>query len=151
MLPPHQTKLDRVTGHLAALSVDLRVWTELRVDLIKRQVEGVQAQVERFEHYADAAELLVPAAIFALTAVAFLLVTLALGIGALIGSVWGGFAIMTVLLFLGAAVFARAGLKRVRVAQQRAIEARQKDQGTDERDLETLRESQAASVRSAAV
>jgi hypothetical protein len=151
MLPPHQSKLERVTGHLAALSADLREWTELRVDLVKRQIEGIQAKIERLEHYLDAANLLIPAAIFGVTALFFLLVTIALGIGALIGSVWGGFAILTLLLAVAAGVLGWLGMRKVREAQAIAIEAKKRDEGDRVRDPAALRESQEASVRNAAV
>lgn len=151
MLPPHQSKMERVTGHLAALSADLREWTELRVDLVKRQIEGVQAKIERFEHYVEAADLLVPAAVLGLTALFFLLVTIALGLGALIGSVWGGFAILTLLLVVAAGVFGWLGMRKVREAQAIAVEAKKRDEGDRVRDPAALRASQEASARNAAV
>ncbi|WP_420457396.1 LysE family transporter [Rubrivirga sp.] len=150
MLPPHQTKLDRVTGHLAALSADLREWTELRIDLVKRQIEGIQAQIERFQHYANAAGFFVPAALLALTAVLFLFVTIALGIGALLGSVAWGFFVTTVLLLVGAAVLGWLGLRSVRRAQERAAEARRRERDTQSRDREKIQSDQEESVRNAA-
>ncbi len=150
MLPPHQTKLDRVTGHVAALSADLREWTELRIDLVKRQIEGIQAQIERFQHYAAAAGFFVPAALLALTAVLFLFVTVALGIGALLGSYAWGFFVTTLLLLVGAAVLGWLGLRSVREAQARAEEARRRERDTQERDREKIKSDQQKSVRNAA-
>ena len=150
MLPPHQTKLDRVTGHLAALSADLREWTELRVDLVKRQVEGVQAQIERFQHYLAAAEFFVPAAMLALTAVFFVFLTIAFGLGALLDSLWGGFAITTGLLLVGAGALGWLGMKSVRDAQHQAAEARKKERDAQDRDRSDIQATQAASARNAA-
>lgn len=151
MLPPHQSKLERVTGHIAALSADLREWTELRIDLVKRQIEGIQAQIERFQHYANAAGFFVPAALLALTAVIFLFVTVALGIGALVGSYWLGFLITTLLLAAGAGVLGWLGMRSVREAQERAAEARKRERDAQHRDREDIQNTQAASARNAAV
>lgn len=151
MLPPHQTKVERVTGHIAALSADLREWTELRIDLVKRQVEGIQAQIERFQHFASAANLLLPAAILAITGLFFLLVTVALIIGALIGSYWAGFLILTALLMIGAGVLGWLGMRKVREAQAIAVEARKQERDTQRRNTKALQDAQAEAARNAAV
>lgn len=151
MLPPHQTKLDRVTGHLAALSGDLREWTELRIELVKRQVEGVQAQIERVQHLLDSAPFFVGALVLAIIAVLFLFVALALGIGALVGSPGWGFLITTVLLVVSAVLLAVLGMRKVRQKQAEAAEARRQARDKNVRDPETIRQAQADAVRSAAV
>ena len=151
MLPPHQTKLDRVVGHVAALSEDLREWTELRIDLAKRQIEGVQAQIERFQHYADAARFFLPAALLGVTAVFFVFITVALGIGELVGSAALGFLITTVLLAVVAGILGWLGLKSVRRAQERADEARRRDRVKRKVTLEDIQNAQSESVRRSAV
>ena len=124
MLPPHQSKTERVADHVAAISADLREWVELRVALIKRQVEGVVGILERVQHLAEAAKLAVPGAILVILGLLFLLVTLALGIGALIGSVWGGFAIVTALLVVAGGVLLWLGKKRYDAAEEAVAEAK---------------------------
>ena len=151
MLPPHQTKLDRVTGHLAALSADLRDWTELRVDLVKRQIEGVQAQIDRVQHFVDAAGFFVAALGLAIIALLFVFVTIALGIGALLGSPGWGFLVTTLLLLLGAGLSAVLGLRRVRARQAEALEARRLAREEKDRSVDSLQREQAAAVRNAAV
>ncbi|WP_412062962.1 phage holin family protein [Rubrivirga sp. IMCC45206] len=151
MLPPHQTKLDRVTGHVAALSEDLREWVELRIDLVKRQVEGVVGQLERVQHYLDAAAFFVPAALLAITAVLFLFVTVALLIGDLVGSVWGGFAITTVLMLVVAGLLGWVGMKKVKESQQLAMEAKRASQNAQSLTREQIQEAQRQSAARSAV
>ncbi|WP_412067453.1 phage holin family protein [Rubrivirga sp. IMCC43871] len=151
MLPPHQTKLDRVTGHVAALSEDLREWVELRIDLVKRQVEGVVGQLERVQHYLDAAAFFVPAALLAITAVLFLFVTVALGIGDLVGSLWGGFAITTVLLLAVAGLLGWVGMKKVKESQQLAMEAKRASAHAQSLTREQIQAAQRQSAARSAV
>ena len=132
-LPPHQTKLERIGDHVAALSADLREYVELRVALVQRKVEGVVGILERVQHYADAAKFFVPAAFLALVALLFIFVTLALGVSALVGSYWLGFLITTLALFAIAGLLAWLGMRKVKEAQAKVIEAKRKEQ--DERDI----------------
>ena len=124
MLPPHHTKVERVADHVAAISADLREWTELRIALVKRQIEGIVGILERLQHLAEAAKLAVPGIVLILIGLMFLLVTLALGIGALIGSVWGGFAIVTLILLVAGGVLAWLGKKRYDEAEEAVAEAK---------------------------
>ena len=133
MLPPHQTKTERVADHVAAISADLREWTELRIALVKRQVEGVVGILERVQHLQDAAVLAVPGIVLILIAVMFLLVTLALGIGAAIGSTWGGFAIVALLLLAGGGVLVWLGKRRYDRSQEELAEAKRVER--DQRDV----------------
>ena len=151
MLPPHQTKLDRVTGHLAALSGDLREWTELRITLVKRQIEGVQAQIERVQHLLEAAPFFVGALVLAIIALLFLFVAIALGIGKLVGGVGWGFLITTGLSVVAAVLLGVLGMRKIRKKQEEAAEARRLARDQNERDPETLRQAQADAVRNAAV
>lgn len=123
-LPPHRTQTGRIADHVAALSADLREWTELRIELVQRKVEGVVGIFERVKHYLDAAKFFVPAAVFGLVGLLFVFVTLALGVGALVGSVWLGFLIVTVALLVAAGVFGWLGMRSVREAEALVVEAR---------------------------
>lgn|GEM_PF-5827894 len=123
-LPPHRTQVGRVADHLAALSQDMREWTELRIALVQRKVEGVVGIVERVQHYAEAGKFFAPALLLGLIGLVFVFATLALGIGALIGQVWAGFLIVTLLLLGIAGVLVMLGMRSVREAQADAAEAR---------------------------
>ena len=150
-LPPHQTKLDRVTGHVAALSADLREWVELRVDLVKRQVEGLQGILERVQHYLNAAPFFVGALALGLSGVMFVFVAVAFGIGALVGSLGLGFLITAVLLLAVGGVLGWLGLKRVRQAQDEAAEARKRERAAQHRDRDDIRQSELEAAQNAAV
>ena len=150
-LPPHQTKLDRVTGHLAALSGDLREWVELRVDLVKRQVEGLQGQLERVQHYLDSAPFFVLALALALSGVMFVFVALALGVGALIGSVGWGFFLTALLLLAAGGLFGWLGFRRVQRDIALAAEARKRERDAQHRTREDIQASEVEAAKNAAV
>jgi hypothetical protein len=145
-LPPHRTQVGRVADHLAALSQDMREWTELRIALVQRKVEGVVGIVERLQHYAEAGKYFAPALLLGLVGLVFVFVTLALGLGALIGQVWLGFAIVTLLLLAVAGVLVALGMRSVREAQARVAEARRAAQ---RKSMPTREELQAAEELSA--
>lgn len=142
MLPPHQSKTERVADHVAAISADLRDWTELRIALVKRQVEGIVGIIDRIQHLAEAAKLAVPGILLILIGVMFLLVTLALGIGALIGSTWGGFAIMTVLLVAIGGVLLWLAKKRYDRIQEEIAEAKRAERSQKTMTREELETEQ---------
>ena len=127
-LPPHRTQVGRVADHLAALSADLREWTELRIALVQRKVEGVVGIFERLQHYVDAAKFFAPALLLGLVGLVFVFVTLALGLGALVGQAWLGFLIVTVLLLAVAGVLGVLGMRRVKDAQALVAEAKRQQQ-----------------------
>lgn len=135
-LPPHRDKLGRVGDHVAALSADLRIWTELQIALIQRKIEGVVGIFERFQHLLPALKLYIPGALLLVVGLVFLLVTLALGIGAAIGSYWLGFLITTLLLFAVGGLLIFLGERRRK--QTEAIVAKikedQKKENTPTRD-----------------
>ena len=112
MLPPHRSKLERITDHVAAVSADLREWTELRIALVKRQVEGVVGIIERVQHLAEAAKLAAPGILLILIGLMFVLVTIALALGEWIGSYAAGFLIVTVLLLGAGGVLVWLGKRR---------------------------------------
>ncbi len=146
MLPPHQTKTERVADHVAAVSADLREWVELRIALVKRQVEGVVGILERVQHLAEAAKMAVPGVVLILIGLMFLLVTLALGIGALIGSVWGGFAIVTAVLLVAGGVLVWLGKKRYDEAEEAVAEAKRQERAqrhVSREDIETAQRRKA--------
>ena len=151
MLPPHQTKIERVTGHLAALSADLREWTELRIDLVKRQVEGLQGQLERVQHYLNSAPFFVLALGFGLSGLTFLFVALAFGIGAMVGSLGAGFLITAVLLLIAGGVLGWLGLRRVRRAEAEAAEARKRERDAKHRDRTDIQKTELEAATNAAV
>lgn len=142
MLPPHRDKLERVTDHVAAISADLREWVELRIALVKRQVEGVVGLLERVQHLVEAAKLAVPGVVLILIGLMFLLVTLALGIGAALGSYWLGFLIVTVLLLAVGGVLVWLGKRRYDRTQEILAEAKRQD-----RDGSTLTRDEIATAQ----
>jgi hypothetical protein len=103
-LPEHQGKLARINGALAGLSEDLRAWVELRVELVRAEL------LEKVEFTKGQVIQKAAAGLFAVLGALFLLVTLALGLGWWLGHPFWGFLIVTLLLFLVAAV-AYAALK----------------------------------------
>lgn len=150
-LPPHQGKLDRVTGHIAALSGDLREYVELRIALVQRKVEGIVGQFERFQHYIDAAPLFGAAAFLGVVGLVFVFITLALGIGAAIGSYWAGFLITTVLLLATAGVLVWLGLRKVREAQAVMADAKRRQQREASVSRADIQEAQRLSAQRSAV
>lgn len=127
-LPPHRNQVGRVADHLAALSADLREWTELRIALVQRKIEGVVGLFERVQHYLDAAKFFVPAAVLALVGVLFIFITIALGVGALVGQLWLGFLIVTAVMLVVAGVLGAIGMRRVKEAQALVAEAKRQQQ-----------------------
>lgn len=150
-LPPHQSKMERIGDHVAALSADLREYVEIRVALVQRRVEGVIGIAERFQMYADAAKFFVPAALAAIVGALFLLVTLALGLGAWIGMYWLGFLIVTLALILFAVVGVWLGMRKVQEAK--AIQAQVKREQRDARQAtrEQVVEAERLTARQSAV
>lgn len=146
MLPPHQTKTERVADHVAAISADLREWTELRIALVKRQVEGVVGILDRLQHLQDAAVLALPGAILIILALLLFLITLALGVGALIGSTWGGFAIVSTLLLVGGAVLVWLGKRRYDRAQEAVAEAKRVERSQTSMTREEIEKAQRRSA-----
>ncbi len=132
-LPPHQTKVERIGDHVAALSADLRQYVELRIALVQRKIEGITGILERLQHLADVAKFGIPGVLLVLLGLLFLLVTIALGIGALIGSYWGGFAILTGVLILSGIVLLWLAKRKYDEAEAKVVEAKRKEQ--DERDI----------------
>lgn len=150
MLPPHRNKLERITDHVAAVSADLREWTELRIALVKRQVEGVVGIVERLQHLAEAAKLAVPGAILIVLGLLFLLTTLALLLGELLGSYAAGFAIMTVLLIAVGGALLFLAKRRYDRAQEALAEAKRQQRHVDTASREELQDAQRTRVQQAA-
>lgn len=111
-LPPHRDKLGRVTDHVAALTTDLKIWTELQVALLQRKVEGVVGIVDRIQHLIPALKLYVPGALLVVVGLLFLLLTAALGVSALVGSYWLGFGLTTLVLFLVGGVLIALGERK---------------------------------------
>jgi hypothetical protein len=92
-LPAHRNKAERVTDHLAGLSEDLREWVELRIQLIRKEIE------EKIEGRLSTVKGIVAVGVVAAITALFALVTLAVGIGALAGGrYWLGFLVVTLLL-----------------------------------------------------
>ena len=147
MLPPHVGKAGRIGDHLAALSADLREWTELQIALVQRKVEGVVGIFERVQHLQEAIAFYAIAAVMGLLGAFFILVTLAIGLGALIGHYWGGFLIVTLLLLLIAGVAAAIGRRKHEAAKAKAAADKRERRAARESDLDDVRAAQAASVR----
>lgn len=101
-LPAHRTKVTRVADELAGLSEDLRDWVELRVQLIKAEIQ------EKIDGRLSAVKGLAVFGVIAAITGLFGLVTLAVGLGAAFGGrYWLGFLIVNLLLAIGAAVSKR--------------------------------------------
>jgi hypothetical protein len=94
-LPVHRNKAERVTEHLAGLSEDLREWVELRIRLVKAEVETlIDSRVGAMRG------LLVFGVTASITGL-FALVTLAIGLGALFGGrYWLGFLLVNLVLLI---------------------------------------------------
>lgn len=150
MLPPHRDKLERVTDHVAAISADLREWVELRIALVKRQVEGVVGIMERVQHLAEAAKLAVPGVILILIGLMFLLVTLALGIGAALGSYWLGFLIVTLVLLVVGSILVWLGKRRYDKTQAILAEAKRAERGERTVTRDDIAEAQRIKAQQAA-
>lgn len=150
-LPPHRTQLGRVTDHLAALSADLREWTELRIALVQRKVEGVVGIFERVQHYLDAAKFFAPALLLGLVGLVFVFVTLAIGLGTLVGQMWLGFLIVTALLLVVAGVLVALGLRSVKEAQALVAEARRQERRENMPTREEQRAAEELAARQATV
>lgn len=142
MLPPHQSKTERIAGHVAAISADLREWTELQIALVKRQIEGVVGILDRLQHLVEAAKMAVPGIVLILIGLLFLLLTLAFGIGALIDSVWGGFAIVTAVLLIVGGVLVYLGKKRYDEAQEAVAEAKRQERSQQSMSRDEIEDAQ---------
>lgn len=149
-LPPHQSKTERIADHMAALSQDLREWTELRIALLQRKVEGVVGIFERIQHLIPALEFYVPGAILGLVGLLFALLTLAFGLGALFGQLWLGFLVVTLLLLLGAGVFIVLGRRRQTEAEAIVAEAKRRDKSVRNVDIDDVREVERLHARQSA-
>lgn len=149
-LPPHQSKVERIGDHMAALSADLRDWTELRIALVQRKVEGVVGIMERLQHLSEAAKLAVPGIVLLLLGALFLLVTIALGLGAWLGHPGWGFLIVTLTLILVGGVFVWLGSRRYKRAQAIVAQAKRERQDSDTLSREQIQQDQADHIRRSA-
>lgn len=150
MLPPHQSKAGRMGDHLAALSADLREYVELRIALVQRKVEGITGKIERIQHLESALKLWVPAGVLALLGALFALLTMALGIGWLLGHPFWGFLVMTVLMLLTAFVLFKIGERRKREVMATLAEAKRVNEDREPKTVEQIADAQSTRVRQAA-
>ncbi len=92
-LPAHRNKFERVTDHTQGLLDDVTEWVELRVQLVKSEVEAlIDSRVGAMRG------LLIFGVTAAITGL-FALVTLAIGLGALFGGrYWIGFLVVNLIL-----------------------------------------------------
>ena len=149
-LPPHQSKVERIGDHVAALSADLREWTELRIALVQRKVEGVVGIFERIQHFLPALKFYVPAAVLLLIGALFVLVTLAIGLGALIGAYWAGFLIVTVLLLAVAGVLFALGRRMQKAIEAEVARAKRQRKQAETATRQEIQDAQADHVRRSA-
>jgi hypothetical protein len=99
-LPAHRGKVGRISDQLAGLSEDIREIVELRIQLVKREVmEQIEGRLSSVKGQAIVGAL-------AAVAVVFLLLTVALGLGMVLGHAFWGFLIVTG-LFLVATLIAK--------------------------------------------
>lgn len=87
-------KLDRIAGHTRGLVEDLREWIDLRIDLAILELE------ERVDELRNEVALGITLAFFGFFAAMFVLTTVALGLGWLLGHPFWGFLIVSSLLVL---------------------------------------------------
>ncbi len=115
-LPPGGSPISRLTEHTKALKDDLITWVELRLELAK--IEFWETVDEKANQIALAAIAGVLAALGGL----FLLLTIAFGLGWLLGHPFWGFLIVAVLLFLTALIIytAKPDLGLVPASRKRA-------------------------------
>ena len=149
-LPPHQSKAERIGDHMAALSADLREWTELRIALVQRKVEGVVGIFERIQHLQEAIVPGVVALVLLLVGLLFVLVTAALGLGAWLGHPAWGFLIITSLLLVGSVVFAWMAYRKFRRAEAIVAQAKRERLGVQDATRKEIQDAQAANVRRSA-
>ena len=150
-LPPHQTKTERIGSHVAALSADLREYVELRVALVQRKVEGVIGIVERLQHLASTFKFAVPGALLVILGLLFLLVTLAIGLGALLGSYWGGFAIVTGTLIAVGGLLLWLAWRQFNKTKEIMAEAKREAQNARTVTREEVQEAERLTARQSAV
>lgn len=104
-------KAERLVQHTQGLIDDLKTWVDLRIELAQMEFE------DRVEAKVNEIALGVAIGGIVLLAVVFGLVTLALGLGALLGHPAWGFLIVTVLLGLSAVVLRAARPEFIRIGQ----------------------------------
>lgn len=97
-LPQGGNKIQRLSVQTQGLAQEMKRWVDLRIELAKLEVrQEIEAQRTKVM-------LLVGMAILGALGGFFLLVTIALALGALLGHPAWGFLIVTVLLLAGAAI-----------------------------------------------
>ncbi|WP_022834775.1 phage holin family protein [Salisaeta longa] len=109
---PTGTKLQRMAAHTQGLVEDLREWVDARIDLAL-----IEAEEQADARINQAIQQGVVAAVGALTGL-FALLTVAWGLGWLLGHPFWGFLIVTVLLGVGTAVLRAADIAPVRTRLQ---------------------------------
>jgi hypothetical protein len=103
-LPSGASQIDRLTQHTVELKNDLMAWVDLKIKHVKLELEEkLDAQKKTIAIYAAMA-------VFAIYGVTFLLVTVALFIGWLLGhAAWGFLVVTALLLGLAALLYALRG------------------------------------------
>ena len=92
-LPPGDNNVERIMRHMRALVEDMTAWVELKIKLTQLEIE------ERIEKKINEVALTVIVAALAGLGGFFMLVTVALAVGAWLGHPAWGFLIVTLLLF----------------------------------------------------
>ena len=118
---PSQGRLQRLQAESSELVQDVKDWVELRIDLVRAEVqESIAAQIDGKK--AAVLALVVPGVVGALGGL-FLLVTLALFLGWWLGHAAWGFLIVTVLLLVVAAIARSVLAKKARAAGRTSTDA----------------------------
>ena len=100
-LPAHRGKAGRVGDHASGLVDDVKEWAELRIELVKKEVERrIEGRLSTVKNQAVVGALAAVTGYFALFALAF-------GLGALFGHPAWGFLAVTVLFAIATAVAKR--------------------------------------------
>ena len=99
--PTPDGRLGRIAGHTRGLVDDLREWIDLRLDLAILELE------ERVDELRNEVALGITLAFFGFFAALFVFVTVALGLGWVLGHPFWGFLIVSVALVLFVSLLAR--------------------------------------------
>lgn len=133
-LPSGRNKIERISDHSKGLVTDLKEWVELRIEAVKLEVQH-ELEVKKNELIVVAT-----AAAISLLGAFFLLVALALGLGAWLGHpAWGFLVVALVLFAIAAFYYTRMGPTHLRKAAEVMVEAANPDPKDEKKDPEAKR------------
>lgn len=120
--PPSTSRVERITDHLSALSVDLREWVELRIELAKAEVRETVDDVKgKAKRKGVTIGLVAVAALLALYGLGFVFGAISAGFAEWLGHEAWGDAVTALLIFVIAGIL--VWIAKRRLDQDSAIEA----------------------------